>query len=337
MTKATDLNDLDRRIWEDELEDFVPEQLFDAHVHVYDPSHCFAKEEDTPTEYMSWWDRPIPYMDRAALDDYYSNLFPGRTVSYLMMGYPFINGDLDAANRFTARQAATDPKSAALMLVRPDFSAEYVAQAIDEHGFRGLKPYRWYAADADNCGIMDFLPEHLIEVADDRELAVTLHLSKKYAIADEDNLNDLAYLTKRYPKVRWVLAHMARCLVPWPLERAMDRLKEMPGIWLDFSSVTISDVFALALKNLPTDRIMYGSDLPIGVQRGQYVGFGYAWALLDEKRMSVLELAHCDGRPTFIGYETLRAVRRAILAQGLGRKETEDIFCNNALKLLGSG
>ena len=335
--KVTDRNDLDRRIWEDELAGFVPEQIFDAHVHVYDPSHCFTKKEDTPSEYMSWWDRPISYLDRAAVDEFYGSLFPGRKVSYLMMGYPFLRGDLDAANRFTARQAADDPKSVAFMMVRPDFSAENVARAIDEHGFRGLKPYRWYAADADNSGIMEFLPEHLIEVANDKELVVTLHLSKKSAIADEDNLNDLAYLTKRYPKVRWNLAHMARCLVPWPLEKAMDRLKELPNIWLDFSSVTISDVFALALKNLPTDRIMYGSDLPIGVQRGQYVGFGYAWALLDEKRIPVLELAHCDGRPTFISYETLRAVRRAILAQGLGQQEIENIFCNNALKLLGLG
>ena len=32
---ALELNDLDRRIWNEELNDFVPDKIFDAHTHIF--------------------------------------------------------------------------------------------------------------------------------------------------------------------------------------------------------------------------------------------------------------------------------------------------------------
>jgi hypothetical protein len=32
---AYDTNSLDTRIWQEELADFVPARVFDAHVHIY--------------------------------------------------------------------------------------------------------------------------------------------------------------------------------------------------------------------------------------------------------------------------------------------------------------
>ena len=39
---------------------------------------------------------------------------------------------------------------------------------------------------------------------------------------------------------------------------------------------------------------------------------------------------------TFIRYEQLRAMRRAVLRLGLGREQIEDLFCNTAQRLIGS-
>ena len=62
---------------------------------------------------------------------------------------------------------------------------------------------------------------------------------------------------------------------------------------------------------------MYGSDdIPVGVLRGKYIAFGFAWAYLSPSNHS-LNLSHCDGRMTFTRYEQLRAMRRAARRLGM--------------------
>jgi len=334
---AIEIKDIDKRIWEEELADFVPQKIYDVHTHVYLPEYCLTRPGDDPAEPETWTDRPIEVSDRETLDQCYAALCPGREVHYLIMPWVFRRGDIEGINRFAAVEAGTDPLSVAFMLVHPSFSAEQVSQAIDAHGFCGLKPYFTYVepGDGKQCRITDMLPEPLIALADARELIVMLHLGKSLAIADEENIRDLIYLSQRYPRVRWILAHLARCLVPWPLERAIDRIKDLPNLWYDFSSVCNSDVYSLVFRNVGLDRIMFGSDnLPVGVLRGTYVGFAYAWAYLSERTIDGLGLTHCDGRPTFILYEELRAARRAMMREGFGREQIEDIFYNNAMRLL---
>jgi len=154
--------------------------------------------------------------------------------------------------------------------------------------------------------------------------------SKKLGVADEENIQDLIRLAGRYPNVRWDLAHMARSSVAWPLERAIDRIRDLPNVWYDFSSVTNTDVYTLAFRKLPLDRIMFGSDIPGDLLRGTLISFGYGWALITEKELTPLNIDYCDPRPTFVVYETLRSVRRAALLEGFGREQIEDLFYNNA-------
>ena len=40
--------DLHRRIWEEELEEFLPKQLFDAHLHFFNDDHCLSEPGDDP-------------------------------------------------------------------------------------------------------------------------------------------------------------------------------------------------------------------------------------------------------------------------------------------------
>ena len=329
------LNDLDRAIWENELVDFLPQQIYDAHVHVYAPEHCTSTEDQEPSEGVTWWERPIDRMHRQTLDDCYSTLCPGREVNYLLLPWPHRRGNWDDASRFTAQEAADDPRSVAFMLTPPSLSADHVADYVDRFGFRGLKPYRWWAEDENECRLTEMFPEKFVDVANQKHLAVTMHLGKGRAIADEENLEDLERLTRQYPNVQWILAHMARCLVPWPIEEAAERLKQLPNIWFDCSSVTNSDVFATVLRHFPLDRIMYGSDFPVDLMKGTYIGWGRAWAHLTEEIIEAMGIEYCDPRPTYIIYEVLRAARRAILAAELSQKEIEDFFCNNAVRLLG--
>ncbi len=330
--------DLDRRIWEEELAEFLPSRLFDAHVHCFSEAFCLSKPDDDPPEHKMTDACPMPVIGRDELTRIYDMVFPGRTVDRLLFGWVFRRVDFDGHNAFTAAQVAGQAPSAGLMLVHPQFTVDKVASEIDHHGFMGLKPYRWYADDEVGCRITDMLPEPLIELANDRGLIVMMHLGGRLGIAEEQNVRDLLDLATRYPNVRWDLAHMARSSIAWPLERSIERIRDVPSFWYDFSSVTYSDVLTLGFRHLPLDRIMFGTDFPCDLVRGTMVSFGLGWEQLAEDDIARLAPAHCDPRPTYTVYETLRAARRAIGFEGFGKKEIEDIFYGNAYRFIhGSG
>ena len=326
---SLEIRDIDRRIWEEELESFVPKRLFDAHAHIYLAEHDLSRQSGSGPYVLP----PMPQIDYETLTDCYARLFPGREVHSVLFGWVFRDVDFRSINAFTSRQAERDPFSVPFMLVSPSMTAAELADAVDRSGFVGLKPYFYWSDKLWDAGILDFLPEPLIEVADDRHLAVTLHLGKRDAIADKENIDSLRYLTRTYPNVRWILAHCARSLAPWPLERAIDHIKELPNLWYDISSVSDPYVYLLMLRNVPIDRILYGSDIPSDLERGNLVSFGYAWALLAEQTIRSMEIPHCYAEPTYVVYETLRAFRRAARERGLSAEDVEGVFLHNALSL----
>jgi glutamate-1-semialdehyde 2,1-aminomutase len=328
--------DLDRRIWTEELDEFVPQQVFDVHTHIYRWSFYTDPNKDKG-----------PY--RALLGETFAEatwelantcdalLMPGREVHRLSFPFPFpYSCDFEASNAFLAREVGKDPRSAGLMLVHPSMTAEYAEQQIERSGFLGFKPYRFYATsgDAVNCGITEFMPEHLIAVADRRGLIIMMHLSKRDAIADPDNIAEMLRLCDKYPNARWILAHCARSYSSWAIEKAARQLRGLPNVWYDTSSVCESDALDALYTGVGADRVMYGSDdIPVGVLRGKYIAFGYAWAYLSETN-HVLSLSHCEPRMTFTRYEQLRAMRRAAKRLGMTRQQNRALFHDTAVGLL---
>lgn len=333
-----EFNDVDRRIWTEELDRFVPGRIFDIHTHCY--RWEFNTDPAKETGAMAVWIKQgLHHSDRARLEAADAALLPGRKVERLSFGFPFFPScDFEASNRFAAEQARQAPGSAALMLVHPPMSRTYLEEQIHAYGFRGFKPYRFYArsGDAVQCRITDFLPEEQIDVADRLGLIVTLHLAKRDAVADPQNQDDLARLSARYPGVKWILAHCGRSYSAWAIERAAKRLRGLPNVWYDVSSVCESDAIEALLAAVGPDRVMYGSDdLPVGVARGKYITFAYAWAFLS-KENHTLNLSHCNGQMTFVRYEQLRAMRRAAERLRLTCTQIDDLFYGTAARLVRS-
>lgn len=332
------LNDVDRRIWTEELDPFVPERVFDVHTHCYRWEFNTDPAKET-SAYASLVEQGFQDSNRTLLDAWDEALLPGRLVHRLSFGFPFWpTCNFEASNGFTAEQASQDPGSGALMLVHPSMSRGYLEEQVHTHGFLGFKPYRFYATsgDAVECRITEFLPEEQIDIADQHGLILMLHLAKRDAIADPSNIDDLVRLTSKYSNAKWILAHCGRSYSAWAIERAAASLRGLPNVWYDVSSVCESDAIGALMSSVGPERVMYGSDsLPVGVDRGKYITFGYAWAFLSERNHS-LELSHCNPQMTFVLYEQLRAMRRASLRLGLARAQVEDIFCNTAAKLVKS-
>jgi glutamate-1-semialdehyde 2,1-aminomutase len=332
------LTDLDRRIWEEELAGFVPERVYDIHTHIY--RWAFNTDPNKNSgPYYQFAGTTYAEADWSMLHACDAQLFPGRTVHRLAFPFPFSPAvDFVASNEFVAAQTRNDPLSGALMLVHPSMSADDVEHEVDRLGVLGFKPYRFYATSGDpvNCRFTEFMPEHLIEVADRRGLIIMMHLAKRDAVADQENIDDLVRLSAKYPRAKWILAHCARSYSAWAIEKAAKHICELPNIWYDTSSVCESDAFDALYSNVGIERVMYGSDdVPVGVLRGKYVAFGNAWAYLSETNHS-LNLSHCDGRMTFTRYEQLRAMRRAAKRLNITAAQNRALFYDTAVALVES-
>ena len=326
--KAIDYRPIDRRIWEEELEDFVPATIVDAHAHYLSNAHFPGghalkgkRAEENLDVHRAWARR----------------LYPGREVRFQLIGWPLAGIDVEAHNAGLAAEARREPGTPAAMLVTPDMTAERIATDVAKGGFAALKPYRCFSVTGDiqECRITDFLPEHQIGVADDLGLRIILHLARRGACADEENLADLARLTKEYPRVQWQLAHCARAFAPWIIERAVGRLREMPNICYDVSAVCDVSVFWILFKRERIKRIFFGSDgVEAGFAHGKYFAFGRGWTHVYDDDIRRLSVAHCESEPTLVVYESLRAIRRAADMAGLSTDDVKKLFSENASNLI---
>jgi glutamate-1-semialdehyde 2,1-aminomutase len=336
MRLPFEITDLDRRIWAEELDEFVPARVYDAHTHIYRWTFCERPRKDESAEY-ELFGRDFAEGSWEMADACDRALFPGREVHRLAFPMPFASHvNFGASNAYLAAQLRQAPLSAGLMLIHPAMAADDVERDLERYGFLGFKPYRYYATsgDAVNCRLTEFMPEHLISLADRLGLMIMMHLSKRDAIADPDNLADLQDLTERYPRVRWILAHCARSYSSWAIEKAASVLRRIPNVWYDTSSVCESDAFDALYSTVGIERVMYGSDdIPVGVLRGKYVAFGFAWAYLSPDNQS-LSLVHCDSRMTFTRYEQLRAMRRAGKRLGITPAQNQALFYDTAFDLI---
>lgn len=330
------VNDLDRRIWEEELDEFVPRRIWDIHSHLglarfdLDP----ARDKSRAAQLNAAALERVATMD--VLQACNALLLPGRSVTPLVLPFPHQQCDCLAQNEWAAEQVKTVPSAACTMVVKPDMPAKLVDRQVRKHRFIGYKPYLWYARTQDwrEARITDFLSEPHLEVANQYGLIMALHLSKRRAISDPENLADLAMLTRKYPRVRWLLLHNARSYAAWAIEKAAPKLRDISNLWFESSSICEADSFYATFSLLGAGRFCYGSDdIPVGITRGKYIAWGYGWEQLDSNNFST-KIMHCDGRMTFVRYEMLRAMKRAAKYAGLNRDQVESMFFGTANRLV---
>jgi glutamate-1-semialdehyde 2,1-aminomutase len=328
------IEDIDTRIWEDELEGFVPSEIHDAHTHVYRWTDSLAPEKE-PASWRSMYCKTEGNIDDLRVVD--ATLMPGRNiVSRFVTAIPFTHCNFETSNAFIRQQVGDDPNSGAFALVSHETTDERLESMMMKEGFVGIKPYRFYSTTGDpvNCRIGDYLPERLIKVLNRTGGIVMLHIAKKQGIADPENLSDLERLTGLYPNVQWNLCHAARSYLPYFLEKNASRIRAIPNLWSDISSVCDSDALTALISILGADRVMYGSDdLSVSARRGKYITFGYAWVEMNEQN-SPFHPDHCDPQMTYIRYESLRVLKRAAGNLCLSKEQIQNLFLGNARSLL---
>ena len=321
-------NESDRIVWEEDLEDFIPYKIFDAHVHFWDDSFLPLKDPQR----NNFVNSGLQITER-----WNKQMFPGRDFDYLVFGMPLVNADIKANNEFVVSELAGKPNSRKNRLVTPECKTEDIYNDVVKYNFVGMKPYRQFSAtgDINQCRIQDFLTHPQMELANEMGLFITLHLSRYHGCADEQNLIDLEeYTTKKYPNIKWILAHCARSFTYWPLQKAINRLRQMPNIWYDISAV--SDVMAqyTLLSKEDHRRILYGSDnFTANAFHGRYVAMGRFWYQIGTPEYAKKDNIHTNSKPILAIYEQLLAFKHAAQLAQLRTEQINDVFYNNAKKL----
>lgn len=336
----------DRRFYEENLTDFLPDSFIDCHTHIWIDAHNHFGEE-LEGRSCSW-----PNMvakDNPVEDLLETNrlLFPDKKVLSVLYGEPMATIDLKQNNDYVARSAEANGFPA-LYLSHPSQPVESVERAVLAHPcFKGLKVYLQFAPayiPNNEIRIFDFLPHEHLALANRYGWVVQLHIARPRRLADPVNYVQLREIEERYPNVKLIVAHLGRAYADEDVGDALEYLKDTKKMMWDFTANTNDHVIQQVLEYFGPERLMYGSDFPIfrmkarrTVENGFYINEIPAGSLGDvSSDPHMREIAGDEAnRITFFIYEEILACKRACERMQLSRADVENIFYHNAAKLFG--
>jgi hypothetical protein len=324
--------DVDRRFFEERLDPYLPERIFDAHRHVQLAEHLDESEEPFKRGSFPEGIAGPESVEQARLA--YEIMFPGREVEMLGFGSPQSNVLARANNEWVSEQFAGSG-SAGLALNRPDWGPERILEALRRPAIIGLKPYERLDREFEggDASIFDFMPHHQLEVLDELGAWLTLHLPRAERLADRDNIEEILELRARYPHVVLVVAHLGRSYAGRYAREGFPPLAEDPGILFDNSAVLNPAVHALALDRFGPERIMWASDQPVFYMRGRRRWEGDAYINLtsgDYAWNTDREPPEVEAGYTLSLYEQMAACIETVFALGFGKDTIEALFHDNA-------
>lgn len=308
------------------LQSFLPDKIFDAHAHIYN-NEIVKNSEPMCSEYGS------TDITRFLTDQ--KVLYGERLVKGMFLPWPDRNlRNKDTRNKYNAWIAENlnqHPESVAEIFVLPEDTKEDIESLLIHPNFKGIKCY-FNVSAVDNgptIDIKDFLPEAAWKIADKRSLAITLHLVKNESFADKGNITYIKEMVQKYPNAKLILAHCARAFAPWTILENLHKIREFKNIYYDLSAICEPTSMFQVIKMAGVDHVLWGSDYPSDRMRGRPFSCGETFTWLSEN-----DLKENTYFPTnLMCLESLFAFYQTSIMLDLTKKDIEDIFYNNAIKL----
>ena len=332
-------NDYDRKVYETEIKDFIPDEFIDLHCHIWKKTF---KRQTIPNEGSKW---PLLVADEFSAEqllDTYNVLFPDKKVTPLCFGD--VNYDIYQNNAYVNEKAKEFNFPT---LLRTDWTTtpEELEKYVSEYNCLGLKPY------ITNCPsyippketrIFDFLPHEHLETANKHGWIIMLHIPRSKRLRDEVNLAQLMEIEKKYPDIKLVVAHIGRAYSIEDIGDAFEVIKNTENMMFDFTANLSDDAIRACIETVGTKRLMFGSDFPIAsmrmyriTEKGFYYNIvprGLYGDVSDDPHMR-----ESDERDiTLMIYEQLRAFLRVARSMKLSDKDVEDIMYLNSKRLIES-
>ncbi len=328
----------DKYVYETEIKEFLPDKIVDMHVHIADET-C----SDRTVGYnggSTWTSRIGNYMLSEELLQNEERLLPGKKVENLVFGA--CNCTIDLANNYVLSQKEKYGFPA-LYRTSYEITAEELEKAVLEGGYLGLKPYLTFCPPyipIPEIRIFDFLPHHQLAVANKHGWIVMLHIARNERLRDKVNLAQLMEIEEKYPNIKLIVAHIGRAYAKEDIGDAFEILGKTKNMLFDFTANVCDDAIRACIEAVGPKRLLFGSDLPIALMRmyritenGVYynvVPRGLYGDVSGEPHMRETD----EENITIMYYEQIRAMRRVAEQLKLSKADIEDIFYNNAKRII---
>ena len=341
-----EVTEYDKKVYEEELRDFLPDKMLDVHTHVYkdelrpQPWRVNGELKRTSNTWVARVAVDNPIED---LMETYALMFPGKDVKALM----FCNGLSDANNDYV-RDVSKKHGWPALYYSRACQSADEVEDRIRKGNFLGLKSYLSQAPSyipVKERRILDFFPAYQLERMDEMGAIVMCHIPRDGRLKDPVNLYQLVEIANKYPNIHFIVAHVGRAYTADDLGNAFEILKDAPGLLYDFSANCCDIAIRAVIEHAGTKKVMFGTDMPILRMRthrieenGTYINLvpaGLYGTEQDDPHLRVVSDEEAK-KITFFAYEELLSFKRVAQQLNLSRQDVEDILYNNAINMVGS-
>lgn len=322
------LNEMDSRIYREELAPYLPRRIHDCHAHVWKRGDFPADFEISPRSYMNRFGGEFtPAMFREIMKE----LLPEQKFTFTGFGCP---------NHATDRSQVPGPLEEGDFtedLLSPEDPAEVVQERVEKTGSIGVKPYLNYAAKfykktAAEVEIKDMLTPSQLAYLDKAKLAITLHIPRPDRFSDPVNRSQMLELCEKYPDIKFIFAHIGRAYFMRGIHEAhIEDFIKFPNAYFDTAMINHAGVLKYTFDHFPAERILFGSDAPIALLRGKSVEINHQYAYLMGENYaigtSIIDTEHAVDFTTFY-FEQLRAIIEAAPADAL-----EKVLYSNAQKL----
>ena len=338
----------DKKVYEEELKDFLPEKIIDFHTHVWKEEHMKKApvDPDEVSRCVLWPSLVAKDNSIEDLQETYRLMFPGKDVSALMFanaGEGYIGAD--EMNEYVT-ECSKKVGWPALYFSHPNQSADEVEAEIRKGGFLGVKSYLdlspKYLPEAE-IRIFDFFPKHQLKRMDELGAIVMLHIPRKGRLQDPVNLAQIAEIKEEFPNIRLIIAHIGRAYVKEDIGNAFDILDKYPDLMYDFTANCCEYAITEVLRHAGAKHLLFGTDMPILRMRtrrieedGTYINLVPPGLYGDPSQDPHLREVSPEEaeKITFFCYEELLAFKRACATLGLTKEDVEDVMYNNAVRML---
>jgi len=312
------------------LQAFLPDQIFDAHAHIYNLDHM---PKDSQLVYNRYGNAGAARF----LEDQKS-LYGQRKVRAMLIPYPaapFRDKALrHQVNRWMTGELDAAPECVCELYTAPGDTVEELEAQLTHPRIKGFKCYH-LTADCDGptwqTDIEQYLPEAAWQVADKHGLVITLHMVKELSLSDPENMAYIKRMTAKYPYATLILAHCGRGFASWQTVEAARQLKGIDNLYYDLAAICDPATIFEVIRQAGVDHVMWGSDYPIDRSHTRTVNCGEGFAWLPNSP----ELEATGYVSNAMGLESMFAFYQASLMLDLTREDIEAIFYNNAVRLLG--
>ena len=339
MGKGFEYKACDRAFYDRELKDFLPDKMFDAHVHI---STAGLSRYGSHNGGSTWTDYLCKEMGVGEFLAMNKEMFPNQKMEALIFGMCLT--DIDETNAYVINN---NKDYGFPMLYRSDYAQDpdELEANVKAGGFIGLKPYLSNCPSyipSNEVRIFDFLPPAQLEVANKNGWIIMLHIPRNKRLGDPVNIAQIMEIEEKYPNIKLIVAHVGRAYTDADFGNAFEILKNTKHMMFDFTANLFTPAITEGIKTVGVDRFLYGTDLPIAVMRmyrivenGDYfnvVPRGYYGDVTGQPHMREED----NDQISLMVYEQLLAFKRSVAELKLTDTDVEKILYSNAKALCDS-